>query len=61
MLPDAGGADEDRDEADATDAVEAVDAAERVDSTDWVDCTDWVEREDCDMEEATESAYVVSE
>lgn len=44
MLPDAEGA-EDSDETDATDAL---------------DSTERVEREDCDIEVATESAYVVS-
>lgn len=54
MVPD-GEDDEEGDEADAVDATDAVDSAE------CVDCTERVEREDCDMEEATESAHVVSE
>lgn len=45
-------------EVDAVDATDATDAVEREER---VDCTERVEREDCDMVEATESAYVVSE
>lgn len=52
--------DEERDEADDFDTTDATEAVEMAETDERVDCTDRVEREDCDIEETTESAYVVS-